>query len=182
MNFGSNINKLVRNIKTQRETISQGYGPLTLHPLTQARPIFEIHQDIDPDGFLKANYLAKKQGEVPGILNINLIECRCLKDKISPGYFILRVKVLSRIGQSPMTYDLNDCFDEYKELSQNLRYYSAKKRKYLDREHREMEVKAEDGTKITKSAVATGLNFFNAGQAKKVGMSVDLDQINEDLK
>ena len=116
-NFNENIGKLVDNIETQREIISTGYGPLVLDSKKEEKPIFEINKEIDPDGFKKQKYLNKMQNEVPGILNINILECRCLKDKISPGYFILKVKVLSRIGEAKMIFDMEDCHEEYKELS-----------------------------------------------------------------
>ena len=61
-----------------------------------------------------------------------------------------------------MEFDMEDCHEEYKELSKDLRYFSKKKRAYLDKEHREMDVKGDDGKIITKAAVATGLNFFKA--------------------
>ena len=161
-NFNQNIGKLVDNIETQREIISTGYGPLVLDSKKEEKPIFEINKEIDPEGFKKQKYLNKMQNEVPGILNINILQCRCLKDKISPGYFIVKVKVLSRIGEAKMEFDMEDCHEEYKELSKDLRYFSKKKRAYLDKEHREMDVKGEDGKIITKAAVATGLNFFKA--------------------
>ena len=61
-----------------------------------------------------------------------------------------------------MEYDVDDCYNEYRELSENLRYFSKKKRAYLDKAHREVDEKGADGQTITRSAVATGLNFFSA--------------------
>lgn len=121
--------------------------------------------------------LQKKQNNVPGILNINLLTCRCMKDKISPGNFIIRVKCLSRIGEAKMEFDIDKCQDEYAKLSKELRYFNDKKRAYLDKEHREMDVQGDDGQTITKAAVATGLNFFKANQMKDAGKQVDLEMI-----
>jgi hypothetical protein len=42
-----------------------------------------------------------------------------------------------------------------------------------------MDIKGEDGQTITKAAVATGLNFFKAQQAKDAGKRVDMDVINK---
>jgi hypothetical protein len=52
-NFNANINKLVSNIQTQRDTISSSYGPLVLNPKEGEKNIFKINPDIDPDGFAK---------------------------------------------------------------------------------------------------------------------------------
>lgn len=179
-NFNQNISKLVKNINFQRDTISQSYGPLVLQPKQAEKPIFVINPEIDADGHKKQKFLLKRQNEVPGILNIHLLEARCLKDKVGPGYFIMRVKILSRIGASPIVYDVDDCYEDYKELSQSLRYYDKKKRAYLDKEHREMEVKDDSGNVISKAAVATGLNFFQANQQKQGGEQVDLERIKQE--
>ena len=108
-NFNENISKLVVNIETQRDIVSTGYGPLVLDSKKEEKPNFEINKEIDPDGFQKQKYLNKMQNEVPGILNINVLECRCMKDKISPGYFIIKVKILSRIGEAKMEFNMEDC-------------------------------------------------------------------------
>ena len=104
-NFNENISKLVKNIRSQRDTISGSYGPLTLANKKNERPIFEINKEIDPEGYFMQSKLFKKQNEIPSILNINLLEARCMKDKVSPGYFILKVTCLSRIGGAKMEYD-----------------------------------------------------------------------------
>jgi hypothetical protein len=75
----------------------------------EERPIFEINKDIDKEGYKMQQDLQKKQNNVPGILNINLLTCRCMKDKISPGNFIIRVKCLSRIGEAKMEFDIDKC-------------------------------------------------------------------------
>lgn len=78
-----------------------------------------------------------------------------------------------------MDFDIEDCQQEYNELSKDLRYFSQKKRVYLDKEHREMDIQDDDGQVVTKAAVATGINFFQAQKAKDAGNKVDLERIAE---
>ena len=49
--FNENISKLIRNVRVQRDTVSQSYGPLTLDQKRNARPIFEINREVDPAGY-----------------------------------------------------------------------------------------------------------------------------------
>lgn len=81
------------------------------------RPIFEIREDIDPGGYARQEELARKQTTVPQILNVTLKEARCLRDKIQPGYFVMKVKVLSRIGGEELAHDLEEVTEDFKELS-----------------------------------------------------------------
>lgn len=74
----------------------------------------------------------------------------------------MKVKVLSRVGGSPFDFDIEECLENYKRLSQDLRYYNKQKRKYLDKDHREMDHKLADGTVVTKAAGKTGIGFFKA--------------------
>ena len=112
-NFNEYITKLKRNIIQQRDFITEGYGPLTVRNKKRDRPIFEINKEIDPEGYLKYQKLAKEQNQIPSILNINLIKARCLKDKISPGYFILNVKILNRIGGDEEKFDAGEQYNKY---------------------------------------------------------------------
>jgi len=59
-NFNENISKLVKNIRSQRDTISGSYGPLTLANKKNERPIFEINKEIDPEGYFMQSKLFKK--------------------------------------------------------------------------------------------------------------------------
>ena len=108
--------------------------------------------------------MEERQANIPSILNVNIKEARCLKDKIGPGYFLLKVKALNRIGGAQIySSDFSSMYDriaDFKELSEALRDFSKKKRTFLNKENREEEVKQADGTVITKAAAATGLAFF----------------------
>ena len=98
---------------------------------------------------------------------------RCLKDKISPGYFVIKVKALNRLGGSEVCERDARLMQDYKVLADNLRDYAKKKRKYLDKENRETAVQQEDGTTVTKAALATGIAFFKAKKAVEAGLDVD---------
>lgn len=138
--FNDNIARLLKNIGVQRDTIAQSYGPLTLDDKRNEKPIFEISKEVDPEGHKMQEFLFQKQNNIASILSVNVHQARCLKDKISPGYFILRVTCLSRIGGQKVNYNVEEIHEDYKELSKNLRYFNKQKRAFLEKEHREMEV------------------------------------------
>ena len=117
--------------------------------------------------------LEKYQKTIPQILNVRIKQLRCLKDKISPGYFVIKVKALNRLGGSEVCERDARLMQDYKVLADNLRDYAKKKRKYLDKENRETAVQQEDGTTVTKAALATGIAFFKAKQAVEAGLDVD---------
>ena len=123
-NFDVNIKKLTQHIDEQRFTVSNSYGPLSLKDKKLERPIFEIRKDVDQEGFEKQNDLMKEQAKIPQILNVTLKTCRCLKDKVSPGYFIVKVKVLSRIGGTTFDFDIEEQYENYKRMSEELRYFN----------------------------------------------------------
>jgi len=57
----------------------------------------------------------------------------------------MKVKVLSRVGGSAFDFDINESYEKYQRLSQDIRYYNKEKRKYLDKDHREMDHRTADG-------------------------------------
>jgi hypothetical protein len=70
---------------------------------------------------------------------------------------------MDRIGGKKIVYNLDECQSSLRELSENFREYSLKKRKFIDKEHREMEQVTKDGGKVMVAAPKTGMNWFNAG-------------------
>lgn len=55
--------------------------------------------------------------------------------------------VMDRIGGSKITYDLDECEDNLRELSINFRNYSKNKTDFINKEHRQMEKFSKSGEK-----------------------------------
>ena len=89
---------------------------------------------------------------------------KCLKDKVSCGHYILICSVLDRVGGQKMKYNLSECEESFKTLSQKVREYTKKKKEFINKEHREMEKKLGDGSSVVVIAPKTGMNWF-----KKLG-------------
>lgn len=115
----------------------------------------------------------KYQKKIPQLLNVRIKQLRCLKDKVSPGYFVVKVKALNRLGGSEVCDRDARLMSEYRMLAEDLRDYHKKKRQFLDKENRETDVQQEDGTTVTKAALATGIAFFKAKQAVEAGLEVE---------
>lgn len=178
--FNENLHKLVKNIASQREIVSASYGSLTLQNKQMQKPIFEINPDIDAEGAAHMANLEKYQQKVPQILNVRVKQLRCLKDKVSPGYFVVKVTALNRLGGVEVCERDARLNKEYRALAEDLRDYHKKKRQFLDKENRETDVQQEDGTTVTKAALATGIAFFKAKEAVKAGRGVN--DIKDDIE
>ena len=116
--------------------IIQAYGPLVLFSKKEDPPIFNIH-NIDNNE--KFNSLLRHRETVPQPIKVKIVSARCLKDKIGSGHFILMCSVMDRLGGKKISYNLNECEESLRDLSQNFRQYSLSKAKFMNRAHREME-------------------------------------------
>ena len=72
--------------------------------------------------------LEKYQQKVPQLLNVRVKQLRCLKDKVSPGYFVIKVTALNRLGGVEVCERDTRLQSEYRTLAEDLRDYSKKKR------------------------------------------------------
>jgi len=57
---------------------------------------------------------------------------RCLKDKVGSGHFILMCSVMDRIGGKKITYNLDECQDSLREMSENFRSFSKNKKEFIN--------------------------------------------------
>jgi hypothetical protein len=48
--FSSSVNTLISKVKDQKEIITNSYGPLVLNDKNNEPPIFDINQEMDPEG------------------------------------------------------------------------------------------------------------------------------------
>lgn len=64
---------------------------------------------------------------VPQPIKVHIVSARCLKDKVGSGHFILMCSVMDRIGGKKIHYDLEECEDKMRELSENFRHYHKNK-------------------------------------------------------
>jgi hypothetical protein len=69
-----------------------------------------------------------------------------MKDRVSNGDFIMKVSVLDRLGGNNLPRVPKDTEKEYIDLSKKIDKYNYKKLKFLNKVHREVEEKKEDGT------------------------------------
>ena len=67
---------------------------------------------------------------------------------------------MDRVGGRKIKYDLEECGDSLRELSENFRGYSRNKQEFINKEHREMEKVTSDGEKVMVAAPKTGMNWF----------------------
>lgn len=55
-----------------------------------------------------------------------------MKDKVGSGHYILMCSVMDRIGGKKIKYDLDECEDTLRELSENFREFSKNKKKFIN--------------------------------------------------
>ncbi|CDW72463.1 uncharacterized protein loc101675906 [Stylonychia lemnae] len=163
LNFGQTVNALIKNIKIQRDLILQAYGPIVLQSKKDELPLFHINSKHNKDGAEKLNQLLKVRDNTPQPIQVKVVSCKNLKDKVGSGHFIMMCSVLDRIGGQKITYNLGECIDSLRDLSRSIRDFNLKKRTFINKEHREMEQKLADGQKVVVAAPKTGMNWFKAG-------------------
>ena len=81
------------------------------------------------------------------------------------GHFIVLVSVLDRIGGEKIKYNSKEIEENLRELSKTIREFNLKKKKFINKEHREMEQKTSQGGTVMQTAPKTGMNWFKAGGA-----------------
>lgn len=161
--FHKVVNVLIRNVKIQRDLILQSYGPLMTVPKKTEPPIFHINKKIDPKAAENFQKLLHARSKIPQPVQIKIDCARCLKDKVGSGHFIVLVSVLDRIGGEKIKYNSKESESNLRELSKTIREFNLKKKKFVNKEHREMEQKTATGATVMQSAPKTGMNWFKAG-------------------
>ena len=48
--FKNSVESLIRRIRKQKKIITGSYGPIVLNPKKEEKPIFDINEDLDPEG------------------------------------------------------------------------------------------------------------------------------------
>ncbi len=89
--------------------------------------------------------MLKLRDSVPQPIKVKVVTARCMKDKVGSGHYIVMCSVMDRIGGKKIKYDLEECEDTLRGLSENFREYSINKKNFINKEHRELEKFSKDG-------------------------------------
>ena len=162
--FRNAIGSLIRSIDMQKDQILQSYGPLVLNRKKHDQPLFTIHPDINPDDARLFTTVHSLRTSLPQAISLTPVSARCLKDKVASGYYILMCSVLDRIGGQRLHWDKRQYEESIRVLSRDMRRFNRKKRAFINREHRDLERKTEDGGKVFVAAPKTGINWFKPGE------------------
>jgi len=154
--FGASVQNLIKKIRKQKEIITSSYGPMVLNPKKVERPIFNINEEIDPQGSKWVESMNEDQDKIAQTVLVKLKTVRCMKDKVSSGHYLMIVHAMDRIGGNRLHLKPKVVHKQYLDLSQDLRSFAQKKRTFLNAENRQMEAKADDGSSKFVAAQQTG--------------------------
>lgn len=48
--FKASVDSLVKRVRKQKEIITSSYGPIVLNSKRVEKPIFEVNEELDPEG------------------------------------------------------------------------------------------------------------------------------------
>ena len=130
--FKESVNRLIDQIKHQKEIVIKSYGPLMLHSKKQEPDLFTVNKNLDPVGYRWIKDLEAAQRKVPQTVLVKVRSVRCLKDKVASGHYLCIVHCLDRPGGNRIAFNHQRTEHVYKNISKNLREYAKQKREYLN--------------------------------------------------
>lgn len=176
--FKASVDMLIAKVKKQKDLITASYGPIILDSKQNEKPIFDINQELDPEGHDRLRALAKMQDRLPQAIIVKVRQVRCMKDKVSSGHFLIIVHALDRIGGNRMLEDHAKTDVKFKSTSHLLREFAIKKRIYLNQDNRQIarQNKLTGKTDFIK-AMETGLEFYKPEGSDKVKLNTDQENM-----
>ena len=111
-------------------------------------------------------------------MQVKILACRSLKDKIASGHFIVRCSVLDRLGGDRFEFDLKDTEKSLRKLSIEMRDYNKAKREFINQEEKVklLQEKPEENSNPLKLPIHSDLEK----QSLDLGSHLS-SEINHDL-